>query len=136
MLSPIEITSDSNLPKMLIVEDNPLFRRLLREKLQTRFPSVIIEEVENGNEALRKVDILLPQIIFMDIRLPGESGLQLTRRIKRDYPHIQVVILTDFDLPEYREAAVQYGASRFIAKSAVDLEEVAGLVKSALPSFV
>jgi DNA-binding NarL/FixJ family response regulator len=133
MLSANKTSSKPNSPTMLIVEDNLLFRRVLKEKLQARFPSAIIDEVGDGNEALRRVDILLPEIVFMDIRLPGESGLQLTRRIKRDYPNIQVVILTDYDLPEYREAAFQYGASWFVAKGAVNLEEVMAMVRSTLP---
>ncbi len=128
-----ETSTKPDPPKMLIVEDNPLFRQAFKEKLQARFPSAIIEEVGDGNEVLRKVDIFFPEVVFMDIRLPGEGGLQLTRRIKRDYPDIQVVILTDYDLPEYREAAFQYGATWFIAKASVNLEEVVELVKPRLP---
>ncbi len=128
-----ETSTKPDPPKMLIVEDNPLFRQVFKEKLQTRFPSAIIEEAEDGNEVLRKVDIFFPEVVFMDIRLPGEGGLQLTRRIKRDYPDIQVVILTDYDLPEYREAAFQYGAAWFMTKTSVDLEEIVAFVKPNLP---
>ncbi len=131
-----ETSTKPDPPKMLIVEDNTLFRQVFKEKLQARFPSAIIEEVGDGKEVLRKVDIFFPGIVFMDIRLPGEGGLQLTRRIKRDYPNIQVVILTDYDLPEYREAAFQYGATWFIAKAAVNLEEIVELVNSNLPEPV
>ncbi len=120
---------------MLIVEDNALFREVFKERLQTRFPSAIIEEVGDGNEVLRKVDIFLPEVVFMDIRLPGEGGLQLTRRIKRDYPDIQVVILTDYDLPEYREAALQYGAAWFMTKASVNLEEIVAFIKRNLPEI-
>ena len=135
MFSTNKPSSNPNPHKILIVEDNLLFRRALMERLQARFPSAIIDEAGDGSEALRKVDILFPGIVFMDIRLPGVGGLQLTRRIKRDYPDIQVVILTDYDLPEYREAAFQYGANWFIAKATVNLEEVVALVKSTLPNL-
>jgi DNA-binding NarL/FixJ family response regulator len=138
MISITTPSSPSSRPdphKILIVEDNLLFRGALKERLEARFPSAIIDEAGDGSEALRKVDILFPEIVFMDIRLPGQGGLQLTRRIKRDYPDIRVVILTDYDLPEYREAAIQYGASWFIAKAEVNFEEVAALVKSTCPDL-
>jgi DNA-binding NarL/FixJ family response regulator len=52
----------------------------------------------------------------MDLRLPGENGLELTKKIKAQYPGIIIVILTNYDLPEYREAAYQCGADHFVSK--------------------
>ena len=66
--------------KTLIVEDNASFRQYFKENLQIRFPSMVIEEVGDGNEVLPKVEVLSPALIFMDIRLPGENGLQLTKK--------------------------------------------------------
>ena len=66
----------------------------------------------------------------MDIRLPGANGLQLTQKIKKDLPGIHIAILTDYDLPEYRQAAVEYGADRFFVKNAFNWGEVEVLVKS------
>jgi CheY-like chemotaxis protein len=68
--------------RILIVEDNPSFRQILRENLQTSFPAIAIDEVADGAEALQKVDSFLPDLTFMDIQLPGENGLQLTRKVK------------------------------------------------------
>jgi len=59
----------------------------------------------NGEEALHKINGTLPHLIFMDIRLPGMSGLQLTQTIKRDHPSVAIAILTSYDLPEYGQAA-------------------------------
>src|SRR4030042_485586 len=59
--------------KVLIVEDSTLFRQLFRETLHDRFPSIEIHEAANGEEALRKVEMLRPSLVFMDIRLPGEN---------------------------------------------------------------
>ena len=74
---------------------------------------------------------LQPQILtFMDIRLPGESGLQVTQRIKTNYPDTKVIILTAYDVPEYREAATQCGASCFLAKDSLNIGQVETLVKS------
>jgi DNA-binding NarL/FixJ family response regulator len=96
--------------KTLIVEDNSIFRHSLKELLGTRFPSMDVEEAANGEEALQKIGGLVPKIIFMDIQLPGENGLQITKKVKEKYPEIIVIILTYYDLPEHREAALQCGA--------------------------
>ena len=74
--------------KTLIVDDNASFREIIKEKLRTLFPSMVIYEAAEGNEALQKVDALKPELVFMDIRLPGESGIQLTQKIKTRYPNI------------------------------------------------
>jgi DNA-binding NarL/FixJ family response regulator len=116
--------------KTLIVEDNASFRQYFKENLQIRFPSMVIEEVGDGNEVLPKVEVLSPALIFMDIRLPGENGLQLTKKIKKNHSDIKIVILTSYDLPEYREAAFQYGANSFMTKDSLNWGEIDALIKS------
>jgi len=88
--------------RVLIVEDSTLFRQLFKETLHDRFPSVEIYEAIDGEEALLQVETFRPNLIFMDIRLPGENGLELTKKIKARYPNITIIILTGYDLPEYR----------------------------------
>jgi DNA-binding NarL/FixJ family response regulator len=117
----------------LIVEDNTSFRQYFKENLQTRFPSLVIEEVGDGNDVLQKIEAFYPALIFMDIRLPGENGLQLTRKIKKNHSNIKIIILTNYDLPEYREAAFQYGANSFMTKDSLNWEEIEALIKS-IPS--
>jgi len=106
----------SNMKRILIVEDNAYFLQFLKETLHTRLPSIDILEARNGEEALQRVEALLPDAIFTDLRLPGANGLELTRKIKAQYPDAIVVILTNYDLPEYREAAYQSGADYFLSK--------------------
>jgi DNA-binding NarL/FixJ family response regulator len=116
--------------RTLIVEDNAAFRGTLKDSLQTLFPSMVIHEAAEGNEALQKVETFHPELIFMDIRLPGENGLQLTRKIKGNYPETRVIILTGYDTQEYREAAVRCGADCFIAKDSMNWEILETFVKS------
>jgi len=116
--------------KVLIVEDNLIFREAFKTRLNDHFPSMIVKEASNGDEALQEVGEARPDLIFMDVRLPRANGLQLTRRIKKDLPGIHIAILTDYDLPEYRQAAVEYGADRFFVKSSFKWDEVETLVKS------
>ena len=102
--------------RILIVEDNTFFLQFFRETLRSRFPSMEISEARNGEEAMQKIKALRPEVVFMDVRLPGENGLELTKRIKAQYPDIIVVIITNYDLPEYREAAFESRADHFISK--------------------
>jgi DNA-binding NarL/FixJ family response regulator len=119
--------------RILIVEDNRIFREAFKRRLDDHFPSIVVEEVANGDEALQRINRASPHLIFMDIRLPGVNGLHLTKKIKQDFPGIGIAILTDYDSPEYREAAKQYGADRFFVKNAFNWDEVEALVKSISP---
>ena len=116
--------------RVLIVEDKAIFREELKKSLCDHFPSVAVEEAGDGAEALQKVSRTAPHLIFMDIRLPGVNGLQLTRKIKVDFPDIHIAILTDYDFPEYRQAALQFGADRFFIKNSFNYDEVVALVGS------
>jgi len=89
-------------------------------------------EAADGLETFQKIDSHPPNLILMDIKLPGENGLELTRRIKADYPEIIVIILTSHDLPEYREAASRCGANYFHSKGSIATEELSKLIKSIL----
>ena len=116
--------------KTLIFEDSAFFRQLLKETLHSRFPSMNITEAENGKDALQKVESFRPHLIFMDIKLPGENGLELTKKIKALYSDISIIILTSYDLPEYREAAREYQADHFLSKGASTKEDILTLVQS------
>ena len=93
---------------------------------------MLIEEAADSKEALQRIEDQVPDIIFMDIKLPGESGLKLTQKIKTTYPKIKIIILTSYNLPEYRDAAHQYGATHFLAKSSSTSNEIIELVESIL----
>ena len=113
--------------RILIVDDSGSFRQILEKALQMSFSAIVIDVAADGGEALRKVDAFLPDLIFMDIRLPGENGLELTKKIKATHPNIAILIITYYDTPEYRETAFQYGADRYLNKFSLDrmiLEEV------------
>ena len=116
--------------RILIVEDSSTFRRTFRRLLESQFPSMEIEEAEDGKEAGRKINEFLPDLIFMDIKLPGENGLVLTGRIKSSFPDVAIIILTSHDLPEYRQAAGEMGASHFLVKGSSTADEILELVKS------
>jgi len=118
--------------RILIVDDNDFFRQTLKATLKRSFPTIAIEEATDGVKVLPKVDVFAPDLIFMDIQLPGENGLELTKNIKAAHPQIIILILTTFDIPEYQGAASQYGADRFLAKSSLNPIGLEELVRSYL----
>ena len=118
--------------RTLIVEDSAFYRQLLKEALNSRFPSMDIFEATDGEKVLQKIEALHPDLVFMDIKLPEESGLELTQKIKTQYPEIIIIILTAYDIPEYREAAYQYKANYFLSKGSASKESILTLVDSIL----
>jgi DNA-binding NarL/FixJ family response regulator len=110
--------------KILIVEDNPAFREVLKGILLSESSSIQVIEAANGEEAFKKLASNPVDLVFMDIRLPGENGLELTRKIKANYKNVTITILTSYDLVEYREAATRCGADCFIVKDSMDLDQI------------
>ena len=118
--------------KTMLIEDSTSFRQLVKGNLQDEFPSMDIIEAADGVEAFQKIDSHPPNLILMDITLPGKNGLELTRKIKADYPGVIIIILTSHDSPKYREAAIRYKANYFLSKGSISTDEVFTLVKSIL----
>ncbi len=116
--------------RILLVDNDDPFRQILKTALRVSLPTIAIDEAAGGGEALQKVDTFLPDLIFMDIRLPGEDGLKLTKKIKATHPNITILILSSYDKPEYREAALRFGADRFLVKTSLNHIELGELVKS------
>ncbi len=114
---------------ILIVEGSPAFRRSLKEIIGVRFPGVGVREAANAEEALPLVRCMPPDLMFTDVSLPGESGFELTKKIKRNHPKVRVVVLSGHDLDEYREAADESGADHYFAKGSSSWDEIAVLVE-------
>jgi DNA-binding NarL/FixJ family response regulator len=115
--------------KVMLIEDNDGFRRSLAGVLRTRFPSMVLDEAADGTEAMEKANSFLPQLILMDIKLPGKNGLEITREIKALHPDINIVFLTSYDFPEYRDAARECGAHCFLSKGSTTSQEIQEVVE-------
>jgi len=112
---------------VLIVDDQPLQRMGFRLVLE-REPGInIAGEAENGIEAVRRTAELSPDVVLMDIRMPGMDGIEATRRITESGGRSRVLVLTTFDLDEYVYAALRAGASGFLLKDARPDELLAGI---------
>ena len=116
--------------RALIVEDDLPFRELFKRVFHNKLPSLILEEVGNGQEALQLISGRPPDLIFLDILLPGEDGLQLAQNIKRDFPNIRIAMLTNYDLPANRRMASKFRVDRFFIKDSLNWEEIKEYVAS------
>jgi len=107
-----------------MVEDSRIFREAFRTEILRRFPFVSVHEAKDAQEALEKIHLLPPALVFLDICLPGANGLELARRIKKDFPAVRIAMLTGYDFPEVRRAASESGADRYFVKDSLDWNEV------------
>jgi DNA-binding NarL/FixJ family response regulator len=125
--------------KVLLVEDNGLFRKTVARIIRNRFPELAVEEAACAREAREKVGSTRPDVVFMDIHLPDGDGIRLTEGIKSKIPHVIVVMLSNLDSDEYREAAVEAGADGFISKRKATLDAIsdvlAHIVKEGAPGI-
>lgn len=117
------------MPSILVVENNDFFRRSFKEILKMYIPSLSVAESADGSDVFAKISRTMPDMIFMDIRMPGKSGLELTREIKSRYPDLVISIFTSYDHPEYRKIAQECGADHFLLKDALTGAEIAAMVK-------
>ena len=115
--------------KTLLVEDNVPFRNVLKSELLYRFPGSEVIEADSGESALIKGKDRSPDLVLMDVRLPGQNGFEITRKFKAVRPDTPVIILTSYNLAEYRDAASQCGANGFIGKDSLDWGEITTLVE-------
>ncbi len=113
--------------RTLIVDDNAGFRRRVKEFLASEPDIEVIGEAADGREAILKARELQPDLVLMDVRMPGINGLEATRQLKDEMPKLKVIILTIYDLQEYREAALASGASGYVVKK--------NLVQELLPAI-
>jgi DNA-binding NarL/FixJ family response regulator len=120
-------------PSILVVEDFQLLRSSVVQWLQTRFPGCVVDGVDSGEQALEHARSARPDIVLMDINLPGIDGFEATWRMKAQAPEAAVVMLTMHDTPQHRAAAASAGAAGYVPKSEMEarLEStVEGLLKS------
>ncbi|WP_067495509.1 response regulator transcription factor [Actinoplanes sp. TFC3] len=112
---------------VLIADDQPLQRMGFRMLLEGTEGMAAIGEAANGAEAVRMTADLRPDVVLMDVRMPGMDGIEATRRITAAGGRARVLILTTFDLDEYVYAGLRAGASGFLLKDARPEELLAGI---------
>lgn len=102
--------------RILLVDDHEVVRLGLKALLSRYNQFQVVAEAGSANEALQQVERYEPDVVVMDIRLPGKSGIEATREITSKYPHTKVVVLTSFAEDELLFDAISAGASGYVLK--------------------
>ncbi|WP_427918023.1 response regulator [Streptomyces sp. cg40] len=107
--------------RVLVVDDQEIVRTALRLVIDRRAGLSVVGEAADGEQAVARAVELRPDVVLMDVRMPGTNGVEATRRIVGDWPGPgpapRVVVLTTFDLDEYVHAALRAGADGFLLKN-------------------
>jgi DNA-binding NarL/FixJ family response regulator len=101
--------------RVLLVEDRAELRALVRELLEGEDIEVV-GEAPDGETAERLAASLHPDVVLMDLWMPGIGGIEATRRIRRANPTVEVVMLTDYDSPQAQRSSVEAGACAYLVK--------------------
>ncbi|MBI2858334.1 MAG: response regulator transcription factor [Chloroflexi bacterium] len=115
--------------RILVADDHTLIRRGIVGLLNTQPDMEVVGEAGTGDEAVMKAGSGSLDVVLMDIGMPGTNGLEATRAIKRQFPGIQVLVLTMHDREDYLFQAVRAGASGYVLKGA-DIQDLLSAIRS------
>jgi DNA-binding NarL/FixJ family response regulator len=103
--------------RVYIVDDSVKLRKRLCELLSDVDNVRVVGQAGDADEALDDIRVLKPDTVLLDIRLPGKNGIQLLGEIKELQPEITVIIMTNYDYPQYRQQSILAGADHFFNKT-------------------
>ena len=115
---------------ILLVDDHSLVRHGVRSFLETQSDLRIVGEAASGEEAEHLVADLVPDVVLMDLSMPGIGGIEAIRRIKKRSPHSQIVVLTSFQEDDYIFPALRAGALSYVLKN-VQSGDLADIIRKA-----
>ena len=104
--------------RLMLVDDHAVLRDGLKNILDLEEDIEVVGEAVSGDDAISAAETLLPDVILMDINIPGKNGIEVTGIIKKAYPSVKVLMLTMFDHDEYFMAAIREGADGYLLKDA------------------
>jgi two-component system response regulator NreC len=113
--------------RILLVDDHAIMRDGIRALLSLHDDIEVLGEASEGKEAVEKAQELLPDVVIMDIAMPGMDGLEATRRIMKKSPKMKVLVLTQHDNKEYILSVIKAGASGYVPKRALGSELVSAI---------
>jgi DNA-binding NarL/FixJ family response regulator len=120
--------------RVMIVEDDESYRRVLRIMAETVDGLEVVAEAGTAEEALAMIDGVKPDLVLMDVRLPGMSGLEGAERMRRVAPEAQIVLMSAEDRSDYRTFVTKGGAAAFVPKSDINPETLGEIVQKARPN--
>jgi DNA-binding NarL/FixJ family response regulator len=115
--------------RLLLVDDHPIVRKGTREMLEPYADFDVVGEASDGREGIQKTLELLPDVILMDVSMPGMNGIEATQAIKSQMPTVAVLVLTSYDDDAYVFALLEAGAAGYILKNARE-DEIVGAIRA------
>lgn len=103
--------------KIFLVDDSPHFIERLKEMLAPLSSVEIVGCAGDIPEAKRSIRTTVPDVVLLDLNLPGGSGIELLRALKADSPEVKVIVLTNYAFPQYKKKCLTLGAYAFLDKS-------------------
>lgn len=113
--------------RVIIADDHTIVRAGIKALLEKQPDIEIVGETSEGRETLRQVELLKPDMVLMDIAMPGMNGLEATALISRDFPQVRVLALTMHDEEEYFYEVIRAGAMGYVLKDAAPTELVSAI---------
>jgi len=110
--------------RVVVVDDHALHRDGTRQILDAHPDLLVVGDASSGEVALALINQLRPDVVLMDIRLPGMNGIEVTRRLTRDHPEVHVLMVSAYDEDEYVRGALEAGAAGYLSKTAPGKELV------------
>lgn len=117
--------------KILVVDDHPLVRFGVINQLKTCQDFQVVGEAEDGEDAMAKTKALAPDLVIMDIFMPGISGIEATKLLKKKFPSTRVLVLTGFENEDYVYQIIRSGAGGYVLKS-VEKEELIEAIRAVM----
>jgi DNA-binding NarL/FixJ family response regulator len=115
--------------RVIVADDHALFRRGLEMVLESEPDIEVVAEANDGNQVIALAEQHMPDLVLMDVRMPGRSGIEATQAIKSAVPHTKILMLTISDEEEDLYDAIKAGANGYLLKE-ISIEEVAGAIRS------
>jgi DNA-binding NarL/FixJ family response regulator len=115
--------------RVMVVDDHALFRRGLEMVLESESDIELVGEASDGEEAVKRAEELVPDVVLMDVRMPKRSGIEAARQVRELLPHVKILMLTISDDEADLYEAIKSGAAGYLLKE-IPIEEVADAIRS------
>jgi DNA-binding NarL/FixJ family response regulator len=112
--------------KVLVVDDTDMMRRLVRQYLDQSGDASVVGEASDGEEAIAKARDCKPDIVLLDMNMPGKRGVEVARELRSIVPDVRIYIFSAYDINEFKELDIQLTVDGFVQKSSLksELEEM------------
>lgn len=112
-----EDTHSPNHIRVFLVDDHPVIREAIRDRIESTMDIVVCGEASSSDEAFRRIEKLRPDVVIVDISLDDAHGLDLTQNVRAQHPDVQIIVFSMYDESVYAERAIRAGASGYLMKS-------------------